>query len=139
MQLRPGLCIDDAVLADFGERHGIRRLAVYGSVLREDFGPTSDVDLLVEFHPGRTPGLIQLAQMELKLEAALGRAVDLRTYEDLSRYFRDQVAAMARPVYAASRTGSVCGTSPRPRPRPSPTARIGPGPTSTPTSCSASR
>ncbi len=101
MELRPGLVIDDAVLADFGSRHGVRRLALYGSVLREDFGPVSDIDILVEFKPGRTPGLLHMAQMELELEAVLGRQVELRTYEDLSRFFRDEVAAIARPLYAA--------------------------------------
>jgi predicted nucleotidyltransferase len=61
----------------------------------------SDVDILVAFKPGKTPGLLRLAQMELELEAALGRQVELRTYEDLSRFFRDEVAAIARPLYAA--------------------------------------
>jgi predicted nucleotidyltransferase len=89
------------VLADFVSRHGVRRLSLYGSVLRDDFGPVSDVDILVEFKPGKTPGLLRLAQMELELDAALGRQVELRTYEDLSRFFRDEVAAIARPLYAA--------------------------------------
>ncbi len=61
----------------------------------------SDVDILVEFKPGKTPGLLRLAQMELELDAALGRQVELRTYEDLSRFFRDEVTAIARPLYAA--------------------------------------
>jgi predicted nucleotidyltransferase len=73
MELRPGLCVDDAAIADFATRHGIRRLALFGSVLRDDFSSASDVDILVEFRPGRTPGLIQLAQMELELEAVLRR------------------------------------------------------------------
>jgi predicted nucleotidyltransferase len=101
MELRPGLCVDDAVIENFATRHGIRRLALYGSVLRDDFSSASDVDILVEFRPDRTPGLIQLAQMELELETVLGRPVELRTYEDLSRYFRDKIAATARPLYAA--------------------------------------
>jgi hypothetical protein len=101
VNLRPGLTIEDSVLDSFAERWGIRRLALYGSVLREDFGPSSDIDMLVDFLPDRTPGLLQLAQMELELEAALGRQVELRTYEDLSPFFRDNVAATARPVYAA--------------------------------------
>jgi len=100
MELRRGLSIDDAALAGFATRHGVRRLASYGSVLRSDFGPRSDIDLLVEFLPGRIPGLLQLAAMELELEAAFGREVELRTFEDLSRYFRAQVAATARPLYA---------------------------------------
>lgn len=101
MELREGLIVEDSFLDEFATRHGIRRLALYGSALRADFGPVSDVDLLVEFQPGRTPGLLHLAQMELELEAAIGRHVELRTYEDLSRYFRDRVASTARPLYAA--------------------------------------
>ena len=101
VELREGLIVEDSFLDEFAARHGIRRLALYGSALRDDFGPASDIDILVEFLPGRTPGLLHLAQMELELEAAIGRQVELRTYEDLSRYFRDHVAATARPLYAA--------------------------------------
>ncbi|ODU02652.1 MAG: hypothetical protein ABS81_16995 [Pseudonocardia sp. SCN 72-86] len=78
-------------------RHGTRRRALVRTVAAAQ----CDVDLLVEFRPGRTPGLLHLAQMELELEALLGRSVDLRTDEDLSPLFRDQVAAAARPLYAA--------------------------------------
>lgn len=101
MELREGLSVEDSFLEGFAVHHGICRIALYGSPLRADFGPTSDIDLLVEFQPGRTPGLLYLAQMELELEAAIGRRVELRTYEDLSRYFRDRVASTARPLYAA--------------------------------------
>ncbi len=101
VRLRSGLSIEDAFLDSFAKRWGIRRLALYGSALREDFGPSSDVDMLVEFLPDRTPGLLRLAEMELELEAVLGREVELRTYEDLSPYFRDDVAATARLLYAA--------------------------------------
>lgn len=101
MELREGLTVEDSFLDEFAVRHGIHRLALYGSALRADFGPASDIDLLVEFQPGRTPGLLHLAQMELELETAIGRQVELRTYEDLSRYFRDRVASTARPLYAA--------------------------------------
>lgn len=101
MELRPDVPVDDAVLRDFAVRHGIRRLAAFGSVLRPDFGPGSDIDLLVEFEPGRTPGLLTIAAMELELTALLGCDVDLRTFGDLSRYFREQVSGDARLVYAA--------------------------------------
>lgn len=101
MDLGNGLTIEDSYLDEFAVRHGIRRLALYGSALGADFGPASDVDLLVEFQAGRTPGLLHLAQMELELEASIGRQVELRTYEDLSRHFRDRVASTARPLYAA--------------------------------------
>jgi predicted nucleotidyltransferase len=101
VQLRPGLSLDETFLAEFARSHGIRRLALFGSALRDDFGPDSDVDLLVEFHPGHTPGLLHLAQMELELEDTLGRPVELRTSEDLSPYFRHEVTSTARPLYAA--------------------------------------
>ncbi len=71
-----------------------------GSVSATTGDPTSAHDL-VEFESGRTPGMLTLAAMELELEELVGRPVDLRTYGDLSRYFRDQVVAQARPVYAA--------------------------------------
>jgi len=89
------------VLRDFATCHGIRRLALFGSVLRGEETPASDVDLLVEFEEGRTPGLLGLAELGLELGAVLGREVELRTYEDLSRYFRDEVRARARVLYAA--------------------------------------
>lgn len=101
MELRPGLTIDDEALNAFAVRHGIRRLALFGSVLRDDFGPQSDVDLLVDFEPGRTPGLLGLAAMELELGRLVGREVELRTHGDLSRYFRDVVRSEARELYAA--------------------------------------
>lgn len=93
--------VDDAFVAAFAQRSGIRRLALYGSALRADFGPSSDVDILVEFFPGRTPGYLRLAEMELELEAALGREVELRTIGDLSRHFRDAASVSAREFYAA--------------------------------------
>jgi uncharacterized protein len=96
MELRPDLQIADSVLAAFARRHGIARLALFGSVLRGDFDENSDVDILVEFEPGHTPGLFALAAMERELEAIIGRTVDLRTYHDLSRYFRDNVVASAQ-------------------------------------------
>ncbi len=101
MELRPGIAVSDVVLTAFAARHGIRRLAAFGSVLREDFGDDSDLDLLVEFEPGQVPGLLTIAAMELELTEMLGREVDLRTVGDLSRYFRDRVAASARELYAA--------------------------------------
>lgn len=101
MQLRPGVELDEDVLVSFARRHAINRIAAFGSVLRPDFGPESDIDLLVEFQSGRVPGLLGVASMELELADLLGRPVDVRTYADLSRYFRDQVQATARELYAA--------------------------------------
>jgi uncharacterized protein len=101
MEIRPGVQLDDAALASFVARHAIRRLALYGSVLRDDFRPDSDIDVLVEFEPGRSPGLLALAAMELELGDLVGSEVELRTYGDLSRFFRDRVRETARELYAA--------------------------------------
>ena len=73
-------------IAEFCRRHHIRRLALFGSVLRDDFRPDSDVDVLVEFEPGHVPGLA-FFDMEAELSAILGRKVDLNTPSFLSRYF----------------------------------------------------
>jgi len=89
-------------IADFCRRHHIRKLAVFGSALREDFRPDSDLDVLVEFEPGRTPGLAFFG-MEQELSELLGRKVDLNTPQFLSPYFRDKVLAEAEVQYAAPR------------------------------------
>ena len=89
----------DAV-AEFCRRNHIRRLALFGSVLRDDFGADSDVDPLVEFEPGRVPGLA-FFRMQRELAELLGRNVDLNTAADLSPYFRDEVVAEAEVVYDA--------------------------------------
>ncbi len=91
-----------AQVADFCRHHHIRRLALYGSVLREDFGPDSDVDVLVEFDPEERVGLLRLAGVELELSELIGRRVDLRTPQELSRYFRDEVLEQADVQYAES-------------------------------------
>ena len=87
-------------LADFCRRHPIRKLSLFGSVLHDDFRPDSDVDVLVEFEPNRTVGLIHLASIELELSQLLGRKVDLRTAAELSRYFRQAVLDAAVVQYA---------------------------------------
>jgi predicted nucleotidyltransferase len=78
-------------IADFCERHHIRKLSIFGSVLRSDFTTESDIDFLVEFDPNCVPGLISLAGMELELSKLLQRKVDIRTVNDLSPYFRQKV------------------------------------------------
>lgn len=88
-------------LGDFCRRHHIRRLAFFGSVLRDDFGPDSDVDVLVEFLEGHTPGL-RFFEMETELSDLLGRKVDLQTPGFLSPYFRDEVLAEAEVQYEAA-------------------------------------
>jgi len=96
------LCIPKESLDTFCRSNGIRRLSVFGSALRSDFRPDSDIDVLVEFDPERIPGLLGMAHMERELSALLGgRKVDLRTPEDISRYFRKQVLAQAEVQYAA--------------------------------------
>ncbi len=95
------ISVDKDKVAAFCRRHHIRRLAFFGSVLREDFTPNSDIDVLVDFEPGHLPGLFGIARMERELSAILeGRRIDLRTAEDLSRYFRDDVLREAEVQYA---------------------------------------
>ncbi len=86
-------------LARFSESHHVRRLSIFGSALRDDFGPQSDVDVLVEFEPDHVPGLIQFARMEEELAQIFGRRTDLVTPASLSRYLRDRVIAQALPIY----------------------------------------
>lgn len=87
-------------LQQFCESHHIRRLSLFGSVLRDDFGPDSDIDVLVEFEQENVPGFFKLAEMQDELSAVLGgRKVDLRTPEDLSRYFRNDVLSTAKVQY----------------------------------------
>ena len=99
--MSPNVAIDRVQLAGFCQRHGIRRLAVFGSVLRDDFAPHSDIDVLVEFEPGRTPGLAFFA-MQDELSGLFHRVVDLHTPASLSRYFRDQVLSEAENQYVAA-------------------------------------
>ncbi len=88
-------------VSEFCKRNGIRKLSLFGSALRDDFRPDSDVDLLVEFHAGAAPSLLDLARMERELSGILGgRKVDLRTPKELSRYFRDEVLSTASVQYA---------------------------------------
>jgi len=84
----------------FCAKHHIRRLSFFGSVLREDFRPDSDVDVLVEFEDGHVPGLIRLAGMEIELSGIIGRKVDMNTPNFLSPYYRDKVIDLAEVEYA---------------------------------------
>jgi uncharacterized protein len=97
----PLLAIPEEQLARFCRKQHIRRLSLFGSRLAGTARPDSDVDLLVEFEPGCEPGLLELASMEAELAAMLdGTKVDLRTPQDLSRHFRDQVLRTAKVQYA---------------------------------------
>lgn len=93
--------VDAEVLAQFCRRHGIARLSLFGSALRGEDRADSDVDLLVEFAPGRRIGLFGLAGIERELSEMIGRKVDLRTPRDLSARFRDEVLRTAAVQYAA--------------------------------------
>jgi predicted nucleotidyltransferase len=98
--MHPSLNIDESILTRFCEHHRIRRLALFGSQLKGTAKPDSDIDLLVEFDPKHIPGLLGIAGMEIELSDLLGKKVDLRTAEDLSRYFRDEVVRTAEVQYA---------------------------------------
>lgn len=95
------ISIDKEQIARFCRQNHIRRFSLFGSVLRNDFNPESDIDVLVEFEPEHVPGLLGIARMERELSELFGaRKVDLRTAEDLSRYFRDAVLKEADLQYA---------------------------------------
>ena len=93
--------IDDDAIRDFCREHGIRRMALFGSVLRDDFSPESDIDVLVEFQPDVRIGYIGLADLELQLEELLGRKVDLNTARELHERFRERALSEAEVVYSA--------------------------------------
>lgn len=89
-------------IAEFCKRNRVRKLSLFGSVLRKDFGPDSDVDFLVEFEPGARIGLIRLSGLEIELGNIVGRKVDLNTPGFLSKYYRDQILAEADVQYDAA-------------------------------------
>lgn len=93
------ITIPQEEIVAFCQRNQIRKLSLFGSVLSDDFRPDSDVDVLVEFAPGARVSLFDMAAMEIELAELIGRKVDLRTPEELSRYFRQQVIEMAEQLY----------------------------------------
>ena len=99
---RHGIEFPEDKIAAFCRHHHIRRLSLFGSILRDDFTPESDVDVLVEFEPDARVGLIRLVGIELELAEALGRKVDLNTPGFLSPHFRDEVLAEAEVHYDAA-------------------------------------
>ncbi len=101
--MTPAIEISSERIAEFCTRHRIRQLALFGSVLRPDFRPESDVDVLVEFELGAAVGFFGLARLERELSTILGgRRVDLRTPQDLSKYFRDSVIDEAYIIHGPS-------------------------------------
>jgi hypothetical protein len=95
------IAIDQGLVNEFCRKHHLRRLALFGSVLRDDFGPESDVDVLVEFEPGHVPGFA-FFDLQEELSAILGRRVDLHTPASLSRHFRERVLGEALDQYVAA-------------------------------------
>ena len=102
MSVKAQIDIPLSGLAEFCGFHRIRRLSLFGSVLREDFRAESDVDVLVEFEKGQPVGLMGLARMERELSALLGRKVDMNTAGFISPYYRDEVLKEAEVLYVAS-------------------------------------
>ncbi len=98
--MTPKIHIPQAQIEALCRRNRVRRLALFGSVLRDDFGPQSDVDILVEFQPGTTMGL-RFFGLQEELTALIGRPVDLNTPGFISPYFREEVLANAEDVYVA--------------------------------------
>ena len=86
-------------LIEFCRKNHIRKLSLFGSAISDRMGPDSDIDLLVEFEEGHTPGLFSIIKMEMELAESLGRKIDLRTPDDLSQYFRDEVMRNAKLQY----------------------------------------
>ena len=100
--MAPRVAVDPGGIAQICRKHGIRRLALFGSVLRDDFGPDSDIDVLVEFEPGRVPGFFGLHGIECELADLFGgRKVDLLTFRSLNPYLKDRILAEAEVQYAA--------------------------------------
>jgi uncharacterized protein len=95
------LSFDREALTALCRRQHIRRLSLFGSALKGTARPDSDIDLLVEFVPGKEPGLLGVADVEAELSLLLGHPVDLRTAQDLSEHFRDEVLRTAEVQYAA--------------------------------------
>ncbi len=98
MTITDNLTIPRQAVAEFCRRNHIRRLALFGSVLRDDFRPDSDIDVLVEFEPGRTPGFAFFT-MQDELSTLLGRQVDLNTPGFLCRHIRPKVQDEAEVIY----------------------------------------
>lgn len=99
---RHGINIDSEAIARFCRQNRVRKMSLFGSVLRDDFGPESDLDVLVELEPDARVGLIGFAGLEIELSQLLGRKVDLNTLNCLSKSFRDQVQSEAEVLYAAA-------------------------------------
>ena len=99
--MSPRIQLDREKIAEFCRRNRIKRLSLFGSVLTDRFDDNSDIDMLVEFEESARVSLFDVGGMMYELSQQLGRQVDLRTPQDLSRYFRDEVVASSELIYAA--------------------------------------
>ena len=93
--------INKEKLAEFCRKHHIRKLWLFGSALRDDFRDDSDVDVLIEFEPGSSIGLLGLSEIQWELSELFGLPVDARTLPELSHYFRERIAQEALEFYVA--------------------------------------
>jgi len=93
------IAIPQAEISDFCQRHHIRKLSLFSSVLRDDFSADSDIDVLVEFEDEHIPNFLRFVEMQTELQGLLGRDVDLHTPQSLSKYFRRKVLNQAQVVY----------------------------------------
>jgi len=97
----PQIAISQDKVVEFCQRNRIRTFSLFGSILREDFGPDSDVDVLVEFEPEARVGFMALGRMQRELAELLGRQVDLVPRDGLKPLIRDDVLSSAQVLYAA--------------------------------------
>ncbi|MBL8154506.1 MAG: nucleotidyltransferase family protein [Anaerolineae bacterium] len=111
MMLQERIRIQPDELADFSRRHHIRSLSLFGSVLRDDFTPDSDIDVLVEFEPGAVVGFFELIDAQMELSDLLGRQVDLNTAGFLSPRFRERVQREAVRIYEGQPTSGTRASS----------------------------
>lgn len=101
--INPNKILPIKKITEFCKQHPIiAKLSLFGSALSDTLREDSDIDLLVEFEPGKTPSLFTLIDLEDELTTIVGRKTDLRTPEELSRYFRNEVLAHARSLYVKS-------------------------------------
>ncbi|MFW6159762.1 MAG: nucleotidyltransferase family protein [Acidobacteriota bacterium] len=100
MPINKEITVQKDKIAEFCKKHHIKRLSIYGSALRDDFKPESDIDVLVDFEPEHIPSFFKLFEMEAELSDIFGgRKVEIRTPQDLSRYFRDKVMKESEHQY----------------------------------------
>ena len=95
-----GVAVNVEGIRRFCERYGVRELSLFGSVVRSDFGPDSDIDVLVEFAAGRAPSLFSFLDLQVELQTLLGRRVDLVSKRGLNPHLRDRILAAREVLYA---------------------------------------